>query len=265
MLGPHTVLPITSATLSYFPESDRCSEISSLSKVILDLRKAISYRAPNLGCSGTESPGWCYVLQKTLYKTWYLSRHIVTVKLPITYGLLNHLNSFHGGMFKLNAILDADSLLYSLSHFACDSHTAHMLTQWHLLLPLTSTVKWSLFKHTHSSPLSLAARLHWCHANCSHYIKNGWTFPGQTLYMVKLITSGCWNRRANFRMTTVLLKGRGSVGERRTLSQSRRLSERALSLEENGAGSNYKTTTMTISSFYKQVSLHVTICLCLCP
>uniref|UniRef100_A0A452V2K0 Dedicator of cytokinesis 8 n=1 Tax=Ursus maritimus TaxID=29073 RepID=A0A452V2K0_URSMA len=46
--------------------------------------------------------------------------------------------------------------------------------------------------------------------------------------------------------------GRSSVGERRTLSQSRRLSERALSLEENGVGSNYKTTTMTVNSFFKQ-------------
>ncbi|KAM6169649.1 dedicator of cytokinesis protein 8 isoform 2-T2 [Rhynchocyon petersi] len=44
--------------------------------------------------------------------------------------------------------------------------------------------------------------------------------------------------------------GRGSLGERRSLSQSRRLSERALSLEENG--STFKTTTMTISSFFKQ-------------
>ncbi|XP_045436100.1 dedicator of cytokinesis protein 8 isoform X3 [Pipistrellus kuhlii] len=46
--------------------------------------------------------------------------------------------------------------------------------------------------------------------------------------------------------------GRSSVGERRSLSQSRRLSERALSLEENGIGSNFKTTTMTINSFFKQ-------------
>ncbi|XP_077004454.1 dedicator of cytokinesis protein 8 isoform X3 [Tamandua tetradactyla] len=46
--------------------------------------------------------------------------------------------------------------------------------------------------------------------------------------------------------------GRSSVGERRTLSQSRRLSERALSLEENGVGSNFKTTPMTINSFFKQ-------------
>ena len=30
--------------------------------------------------------------------------------------------------------------------------------------------------HMHSSPLSLAARLHWCHTICSCYINNGWTF-----------------------------------------------------------------------------------------
>ncbi|KAF7477148.1 hypothetical protein GHT09_011778 [Marmota monax] len=46
--------------------------------------------------------------------------------------------------------------------------------------------------------------------------------------------------------------GRSSTGDRRNLSQSRRLSERALSLEENGVGSNFKTTPMTISSFFKQ-------------
>ena len=60
-------------------------------------------------------------------------------------------------------------------------------------------------------------------------------------------------------MTGVFLKGKGSAGERRTLSQSRRLSERAFSLEENGGGSNFKT--LTINSFFKQVSLHVTVCL----
>ena len=57
----------------------------------------------------------------------------------------------------------------------------HMLTQKHLPPPLTSTGKSSLFTHTHSSPLSLAARLHWCWANHSHYFNNGWNFSGQTL------------------------------------------------------------------------------------
>ena len=95
--------------------------------------------------------------------------------------LLNHLNSCCGGMFKLNAKFDAALLLYSLSHLECDSHTVHMLTQWHLPPPMTSTVKSSLFKCAHSSPLSLATRLHQCHTKHSHYINNGWNFSRQTL------------------------------------------------------------------------------------
>ena len=74
----------------------------------------------------------------------------------------------HGGMFKLNATFEADSLLYSLSHFECDGHTIHMLTQWHLPPPLTSTVKSLLFTHAYSSPLSLGARLHRCARLVTH-------------------------------------------------------------------------------------------------
>ena len=37
----------------------------------------------------------------------------------------------------LKAKSDTDLLFYSLSHFECDGHTVHMLTQWHLLPPLT--------------------------------------------------------------------------------------------------------------------------------
>ena len=94
--------------------------------------------------------------------------------------LLNHPNGSHGGMFKLDTKFDADSLLYSLSHFECDGHTVPMLTQWRLPPPLTSTVKLSLFTHAHPSPLFLVARLHLCCAKHSHYINNGWTFFGQT-------------------------------------------------------------------------------------
>ena len=74
-------------------------------------------------------------------------------------------------------------LLYSLSHFECDGQTVHMLTQWHLLPPLTSTVKSSLFTHVHSSPLSLVARLHQSCTDHSSYINNGWNFSGQTSYI----------------------------------------------------------------------------------
>ena len=45
-------------------------------------------------------------------------------------------------MLKLNTKSDADSLLWSFSHFECYSHTVHMLTQWHLPPPLTGTVKY---------------------------------------------------------------------------------------------------------------------------
>ena len=96
--------------------------------------------------------------------------------------LLSHLNSFRRGMPKLNAKCDADSLLYLLSHFECNSHTVHMLTRRFLPSPPTSTAKSSLFMHAHSSPCSLAARLHQCHPNHSYYTDNGWTFSGQISY-----------------------------------------------------------------------------------
>uniref|UniRef100_K9IY15 Uncharacterized protein n=1 Tax=Desmodus rotundus TaxID=9430 RepID=K9IY15_DESRO len=51
----------------------------------------------------------------------------------------------------------------------------HMLTQQHLPPRLTSTVKSSLFTHAHSSPLSLAARLHQCCVN--HCVNNGGLLP----------------------------------------------------------------------------------------
>ena len=55
---------LLSAALSYFPESHQWPEISSLSKVILVLGKARSYRAPNLGCREAESSGLFDVLLK---------------------------------------------------------------------------------------------------------------------------------------------------------------------------------------------------------
>ena len=56
----------------------------------------------------------------------------------------------------------------------------HWLVQWS---------KWSLFMHVHSSPLSLAARLHQCCENCSCYINSGWTSSGQTSYTHETITT----------------------------------------------------------------------------
>ena len=180
----------------YFLESHQWSEISSLSKVILVLRKARSCRAPTPGCWGAGSPGWFDVSAKKLctrHDTWMGALLWWSCESPVAHscGLLNHPNSFHGGMFKHNAKVDADSSLYSLSHFECDDHTVHMLTQQCLLPPLTSTVKSSLFTHALSSPHSLAARLHRCHAGHSCYINNGWSFPGQNLYITAHLSYDC--------------------------------------------------------------------------
>ena len=49
------------------------------------------------------------------------------------------------------------------------------------------TVKSSLFMHVHSSPVSLAARLHWCQANHSCYINNGWTFLDRLYVYIYII------------------------------------------------------------------------------
>ena len=104
-----------------------------------------------------------------------MSGCVVEMKLTIrscgSCGFLNHLNSFQRAMFKLNAKFHADSSLYSLSNFECDSHTVHILTQWCLPPPLTSTRKLSLFMRAHSSPLSLDVKLHQSHTNILFILK----------------------------------------------------------------------------------------------
>ena len=68
------LLELPSAALSYFPESHWWSEISSFSKLILVLGKARSCKAPNLGCRGTESPGWFDVSPKSSRSCIQISR-----------------------------------------------------------------------------------------------------------------------------------------------------------------------------------------------
>ena len=128
---------------------------------------------------------WCFTKKLcTRCDAWAGKLSWWSCQSPVVHScsLLHHLNSFHGGMFKLNAKFGADLLLYLLSHFECEGHTVHMFTQQHLLPPLTSRVKSSLFTHVQSSPLFLSARLHGCCANHSCYINNGWNFSGQTMF-----------------------------------------------------------------------------------
>ena len=81
------------------------------------------------------------------------------------------------------------SLMRNLMQICCSTRSVilNTMTTQHtcsLPPPLTSTVKLSLFTHAHSSPLSLAVRLHQWHTNHSHYTNNGWTFSGETSHMV---------------------------------------------------------------------------------
>ena len=178
--------------------------MSSLSKAILVLGKPTSSMAPNLGYRGCWITWVIWYFTKKLcmrHDAWVGAFSWWSCQSPVAYscGLLNHPNSFCRGTFKLNAKSDAVSLLYSLSHFECNSHTVHMLTQRCLPPTLTSTVKSLLFTHVHSSPLSLAARLHWCCTNHSWYINNGWNLSRQTSYtQVQETKKSSTNTKNNF-------------------------------------------------------------------
>ena len=128
--------------------------------MILVWGKASIHRELNLGCRGAESPGWLDVLPKKFCMrrdAWVGALKWWSCQLPVAHScsLLSHLNSFHGGMFKLNPKFDADLLLYSLNHFECDGHTVtcsfdgvycpHWLVQWmtschcsHMCIPVHS-------------------------------------------------------------------------------------------------------------------------------
>ena len=79
-------------------------------------------------------------------------------------------------MFKPNAKFEQIHCSTCSVILSAMATQVHMLTQWCVPPPLTSTVKLSLFMHAHSSPLSL---LHRCRTNCSFYVNNGWTFPNR--------------------------------------------------------------------------------------
>ena len=104
-------------------------------------------------------------------------------------------------IIRIVSMEECSSFSQNFMQFRCSTHSAILnaaatqYTQQSLQPPLTSTVKSSLFTHVHSSPLSLAARLHWCHSNCSHYINNGWTFSRQTSYSPSLRCCRNWHLR----------------------------------------------------------------------
>ena len=79
---------------------------------------------------------WCFAKKFcTRCDAWAGTSPWWSCQSPVAHSchLLNHRNSFHTGMFWINAKFDADLLLYSVGHFECDGRTVHMLTPQHLL------------------------------------------------------------------------------------------------------------------------------------
>ena len=111
-------------------------------KVILVLGKVRSHRAPRLDCRGAESPGWFgWLFHQKIYirlDAWVGTLFWLRCQSPVAHscGLLNHLNNFHRGMFKLNAKCDADSLLYSVilnvtvTQYTCSLNGIYWQVQW---------------------------------------------------------------------------------------------------------------------------------------
>ena len=108
-----------------------------------------------MGCSGAKSPGWFDVSPKKFCMRpdeWAGVLLWWSCQSPFAHSccLLNCANSFHGGMLKLNTKFDADSLVYLLSHFECDTCSlngiycpCHWLVQWshhcsHMCIPVHS-------------------------------------------------------------------------------------------------------------------------------
>ena len=98
-----------------------------------------------MGWREAESPGWFDALPKS--SSWDMMHEWARChdkagnhQLPIASAFWIIGIVSEGGMFKLNAEFDEDSLLCLLSHFECDGHTVHMLTQGCLPPQLTSTV-----------------------------------------------------------------------------------------------------------------------------
>ena len=121
-----------SAALLYFPESHQQSQISSLSKVI-----SFGKSQKLQGTKSKLKGGWvtwviCCFTKKlcTRHEAWVGVLSLWSCQSSVAHrcGLLNHPNSFHGGLFKLTSKSDANLLLYLLTHFECDRHTVHMLT-----------------------------------------------------------------------------------------------------------------------------------------
>ena len=96
-----------------------------------------------LGCSACCRPSRTWITFNrfsTIFEAFVTHFYLCCTHCIVPKILLNHPNSFCGGMFKLTAKLGCRCVAL-LSHFECDGHTVHMLPQQYLPSPLT--IQWS--------------------------------------------------------------------------------------------------------------------------
>ena len=121
-LGPHTVLPITITCPVLF------SWISLMVWNLFHFKGDFSFgkSQKSQGAKSGLQGGWvtwviwCFTKKLCMrHDAWAGTLSWWSCQSPVAHscGLLNHLNSFCGGMFKFNAKVDAELLLYLLSHF----------------------------------------------------------------------------------------------------------------------------------------------------
>ena len=156
-LGPHTVLPIAISCPILF--SWISSMVWNLFPFKTDVSCGKSQRSQG-AISGLYRGWvtwviWCFAKKLCMRRgAWAGVLSWWSCQSPVAHscGLLNHQNSFHEGMFKLNTKFDADLFLYSPSHFEWDAHEvhnslngvylSHWLAQWsrrcsHMHIPVT--------------------------------------------------------------------------------------------------------------------------------
>ena len=128
------------ATLSYFPESHRWSEISSLSKVILLWGKARSHMVSSLGCKETESPGWFDVSPKNssedMMHEWVCCcDEVVNHQLPTVVAFW---------IIQIVSVEECSSLTQNLMQIRCSTHSVILNAVATLY---TCSLKWIFCSH----------------------------------------------------------------------------------------------------------------------
>ena len=117
-LGPRAVLPITISWPVVFSWVSSMVWNIFLFKGDFSFGKSQKSQGAKSGLWVAESPVWLDDSPKASVQDAMHERALSwwRCQSPVAHScsLMNHLNSFHGGMFKLHAKFDADSLLYSL-------------------------------------------------------------------------------------------------------------------------------------------------------